>query len=230
VASDTVEICMDDAAIDEQIAYYRQRAAEYDITSTPPGDSLRVHGEQLDHALDAFAPRGDVLEIASGTGIWTEKLLRHASRVDALDAAAEMHDVARDKIGDDPRVAFIVGNVFAWRPHHRYDVVFFANWLSHVPRTLFGPFWDVVATALRPGGRVFFVDELFDAWRHEKTSGGHVDGSDDLVSRQLLDGRSFRVVKVFRPADALEDALTGLGWSADIHAVGPFFWATAHRG
>lgn len=138
---------MADPVLSEQITYYRARAPEYDRTSTPPNDQLRSFGERLDAALDAFAPRGDVLEIASGTGIWTEKLLRHASSVHALDAAPEMHAIARARVGDDVRVSFIPADVFDWEPERRYDVVFFANWLSHVPHARFADLWEVVARA-----------------------------------------------------------------------------------
>jgi len=58
-----------------QIDYYRQRAPEYDETSSPPGNPLAPHGQRIEDALHAFAPAGKVLEIASGTGTWT----RHCS-------------------------------------------------------------------------------------------------------------------------------------------------------
>src|SRR5919198_666959 len=50
---------------------------------------------ELEAALDAFAPRGDVLELAAGTGLWTRHLLRHADRVTAVDAVAEVLDLNR---------------------------------------------------------------------------------------------------------------------------------------
>ena len=48
--------------LDEQIAYYRARAAEYDATSQPPGDPFAAHGaamvaavERLDLLAEVFA-------------------------------------------------------------------------------------------------------------------------------------------------------------------------------
>jgi hypothetical protein len=47
----------------EQIAYYRACAPEYlDGALHAPG------GEEIEAALDAFAPAGDVLELACGPG------------------------------------------------------------------------------------------------------------------------------------------------------------------
>jgi ubiquinone/menaquinone biosynthesis C-methylase UbiE len=43
---------------------------------------------EVEEALRTFAPRGDVLELAAGTGIWTRKLADLVDRVVALDANA----------------------------------------------------------------------------------------------------------------------------------------------
>jgi hypothetical protein len=43
-----------DDLIAEQIAYYRNRALDYDRTSRPPGDSLANYGNELFAALDRF--------------------------------------------------------------------------------------------------------------------------------------------------------------------------------
>src|SRR3954454_4082061 len=112
----------------EQIAYYRARASEYlDGVLDLPG------GEEIEAALDVFAPAGDVLDLACGPGTWTPRLLQEATTVTAVDAAPEMLAIARDTVGDDDRVQFVLADLFAWRPDRRYDVVFFGFWLSHVP-------------------------------------------------------------------------------------------------
>jgi hypothetical protein len=219
----------EDALVKEQIEYYRARAPEYDVTSSPPGDSLAPYAGQIEVGLDGFRPTGRVLEIASGTGVWTVPLLRYASSVTALDSSPEMHELSRRRIGGDPRLRYLHADVFSWQPDGRYDVVFFANWLSHVLPERFHRFWETVRAALAPAGRVFFVDELVDAWRYDElfreTSAG--DPSAPIVRRSLLDGRAFRVVKVFWNPEELRSKLGAMGWEADIHTAGPFFWAQA---
>jgi SAM-dependent methyltransferase len=220
----------EDALIREQIDYYRGRAPDYDATSSPPGDPLAPYARQIEAALERFRPAGRVLEIASGTGVWTAQLLRHAESVTALDASTEMHELSRAKIGDDPRVRRVTADVFSWNPDVQYDVVFFANWLSHVPPGRFRRFWETVRAALAPAGRVFVVDEIEDAWRHEVLREEFVsDPSVPVVSRSLADGRSFRVVKQFWNPAELRAALLAMGWDAEVHPAGPFFSAQAVR-
>ena len=215
-----------ESLIQEQIEYYRAPASEYDATAHPPDDPLAGFGEKIELALDAFAPTGDVLEIASGTGTWTRLLLQHASSVTALDSAPEMHRESRRKLGDEPRVRYVQTDVFSWEPARTYDVVFFANWLSHVPPGLFDHFWTNVRRAVHPNGRVFIVDERQDAWRHEHLRETFVaDESVPVVTRPLQDGRTFNIVKVFWNPDQLVERVRMLGWDIRVKTAGPFFWA-----
>jgi SAM-dependent methyltransferase len=221
-------VCVEeDALVREQIEYYRARAPEYDGTSSPLGDPLAPYAKQIEMGLDRFRPTGRVLEIASGTGGWTVHLLRHASSITALDSSPEMHELSRRKIGGDPRVRYLLADVFSWKPDGRYDVVFFANWLSHVPPARLRRFWETVREALAPAGRVFFADELDDARRHDERFRETFadDPSVPIVDRSLPDGRTFRVVKVFWHPEDLRSTLGAMGWDAEIHTAGPYFWA-----
>ena len=216
----------EDALLREQIEYYRARAPEYELTSSSPGDPLALYRRQIELGLDAFRPTGRVLEIASGTGVWTAHLLRYSSSVTALDSSPEMHELSRGRIGEDPRIRYLRADVFSWEPDGRYDVVFFANWLSHVPPERFHRYWETVRAALAPAGRVFIADELVEIQElFRETFAG--DPSLPVVRRSLLDGRTFRVVKVFWNPEKLRSTLDAMEWDVDFHTAGPFFWAEA---
>lgn len=204
----------------EQIAYYRAIAREYEDHALPyPGE------DELAAALHAFRPCGRVLELACGPGAWTERLLRHAESVTAVDAAPEMLARARARVGESARTRFVQADVFAWTPDRRYDVVFFGFWLSHVPEDRFEAFWSLVAACLEPAGRVFFVDDAYRA-PDELIEG---DAS-STVLRRLNDGTAYRAVKVpHRPA-GLEAWLTRLGWRITVTpTAGPFYWGAGAR-
>jgi SAM-dependent methyltransferase len=184
--------------------------------------------------FDAFAPRGDVLELAAGTGIWTGELLRFADRVTALDASDETLAINRAKHGSD-RVDRLRADLFSFTPRRRFDVVFFSFWISHVPPARWAGFWSLVADALVPGGRVFFLDSARPVhaiangppgWRESKSAEG-VDAraTSDVAERRLRDGSRFTVVKRYWEPSRLADDLESLGWNA---SVGETSWAFVH--
>jgi demethylmenaquinone methyltransferase/2-methoxy-6-polyprenyl-1,4-benzoquinol methylase len=115
-------------------------------------------------------------------------------------------------------------DVFRWEPDDRYDVVFFANWLSHVPPTRFEEFWLLVKRCLTPTGRVFFVDEdTADMWQEE-----FVDDA-RTISRRRVGGQTFDIVKVFYDATELEERLHGLGWDVRVRSTGGLYWGEGRR-
>lgn len=210
-----------DELLGEQIAYYRAVAGEYEEHAIGGGGEA-----ELLEALEAFAPRGRVLELASGPGAWTERLLRHASHVTAVDAAPEMIARARARVGD-ARARFIQADLFSWQPDEpgSYDVVFHGFWISHVPIDRFARFWSMVAAALAPGGRVFFADDNF------RTKEELIEGAASAtIERKLLDGTAFRAVKVPWDAAELESELRALGWDIEVRqTAGPFYWGAGRR-
>jgi SAM-dependent methyltransferase len=208
-----------DHLLAEQRAYYRALAPDYlDQVLDLPG------GAEVAEALDAFQPRGSVLELACGPGVWTGQLLRHATEVTAIDASSEMLAIAAARTGGE-RVRFIQADLFTWEPDDRYDVVFMGFWLSHVPAERFESFWSLVADCLKPEGRVFFADDAY------RTPDELVEGpSSSTIRRRIPAGTAFRLVKVpYQPAD-LERRLHQLGWHIRVTAAaGAFYWGAGCR-
>jgi SAM-dependent methyltransferase len=214
----------------EQAHYYRERAGEYDDWWLRRGrydhgpetnarwfaDAALVQAE-----LDRFKPTGEVLELACGTGLWTERLIAHADRLTALDGSAEMLELCRARVSD-PRVRRLQADLFAWEPDRAYDVCFFGFWLSHVPVERFAAFWEKVQRALAPDGRVFFVDSA----RHDLASA--VDHKlsapeDPVMLRRLADGREYHIVKRFYEPPSLQRELAELGWEVQVGSTPTFF-------
>ena len=227
-----------DALLEEQIAYYRARAPEYDDwwERRGPydlGPAFLEHWEQekaaVYDALLAFDARGRVLELAAGTGNFTRSLAGTADAVTAVDASPEALAIAAAKVDAVPTpggpcpVELVVADLFEWRPGRRYDVVFFSFWLSHVPEDRFDDFWALVADALAPGGRVAFVDNA----RPDDPAAA----SGDVAHRTLQDGSAFTIVKRYWEPPALASDLGELGWAADVSTTpgGLFLVGTATR-
>ncbi len=202
-----------------QRAYYSDIAPTYEHCAIPGWK-----GEDIDGALEEFRPAGDVLELACGTGVWTERLERHAQRLTALDASAEMLELARARV-QSPRVRFVQADIFDWEPDRRYDTVVFCFWLSHVPLERFDEFWGLVGRSLKDEGRVFFADDA------HRTPQELVHGeSGQTVRRRLPDGSSRTIFKVPHDPAGLERRLASTGWRISVSAAeGPFFWGRGAR-
>jgi SAM-dependent methyltransferase len=215
-----------DGLLAEQLAYYRAVAPEYDEAAQR--DANEVDRGELESALERFAPGGDVLELAGGTGHWTVSLVRYASRLTVLDASEEALAINRVKsAGAATPVKYVVADIFDWRPAQRYEVVFFSFWLSHVPPRRFDSFWQLVDRALRPGGRVFFIDSALA--RSEPADHVRRDDPERGVSiRQLNDGRQYNIVKVFWQPEALEQRLATLGFDMSVRGTGHGYCIYGH--
>ncbi|MFH1372564.1 MAG: class I SAM-dependent methyltransferase [bacterium] len=219
----------EESLIQQQIEYYRARSSEYDEWFLRMGryDWGDEHRKQwfsevagVHKALESSKPGGNILELACGTGLWTKHLASHAGKLVAVDASREAIEINRQRVADD-RVTYIEADLFSWQPAERFDYLFFGFWLSHVPLLRFDEFWNNVADALTPEGKVFFVDSLFTP---ESTARDHasIDQS-GRARRKLNDGREYEIVKVFHEPSELERKLVERSWDGYVRATGKFF-------
>ena len=195
--------------LQEMMIYYQERAHEYDEWFYRQGRYDRgseqnerwfAEAAEVVAALGTLNLSGDILELAPGTGIWTERLVRTAATVTAVDASAEMIEINRTKVANE-RVTYLQADLFTWQPERLYDGIFFGFWLSHVPLERLDSFLESVAAMLRPGGKIFFVDSLpVDS----SSAIDHVlpEPGNQVMVRKLNDGRAFQIVKNFyEPVD-----------------------------
>lgn len=191
--------------LDEMKRYYQASAREYDAIINrqgryDQGPELNARWfaewEEVVAQLHAFHLSGHVLELAAGTGLWTQQLLRSATTVTAVDASADMLAVNQAKVAN-PRVRYILADLFSWQPDRVYDALFVGFWLSHVPREQLAAFLRFCWTWLRPGGKLFFVDDtgVFTTSPNQPTRHAR-----QLETRTLPDGRRFQIVKNYYEA------------------------------
>jgi demethylmenaquinone methyltransferase/2-methoxy-6-polyprenyl-1,4-benzoquinol methylase len=208
---------MNDSILEEQIQYYRARAQEYDASIVEATDLL-APGRILLLNLGTF---DSILELACGTGIWTETLLQMGNKVIAVDAAPEMLDIAHQKLGEE-RIQYQQADLFHWQPDRQYDLVFFANWLSHVPPDGLDTFLSKVQRAVQPGGCIAMIDQ------HRPSDSDRRIAKDDIyATRPIQDGRQFTIVKAFYDLEYLRNKFESLGFEVHIDKfTGTFFFLT----
>ena len=212
-----------------QIQYYRDRASEYDEWFFRQGryDRGEAHRQQwfaevaeVEVALGAAKPAGDILELACGTGLWTQHLAPLATRLTAVDTSPEAISLNQQRV-NAASVKYVIADLFNWTPDRQFDFIFFGFWLSHVPIERFASFWQMVAGALKPNGRVFFVDSLST---QDSTARNHATLNQQGYSeRKLNDGRTYNVVKIFYEPNQLQASLENLEWLGHVYCTEKFF-------
>jgi demethylmenaquinone methyltransferase/2-methoxy-6-polyprenyl-1,4-benzoquinol methylase len=188
--------------IETMKTYYQERAGEYDDWFYRRGPFDRgeeinarwfMEVDEIGAALERLQLSGDVLELAPGTGIWTERFARTARTVTAVDASAEMIKINRAKVASK-RVSYVQSDLFQWQPERTYDAVCFCFWLSHVPLERLDAFLGMVAQVARPGCKIFFADSGRNALGSTLTR-SLPEEEQQVETRKLQDGRTFQVVK-----------------------------------
>ncbi len=191
---------VNDEQLAEQLAYYSSRAPEYDDwwhrrgvfdRGAEENAAWSADAEEALTALNSTDLGQDVLELAPGTGTWTVHLAPRAPNLTLVDGSAEM--LSHNPVAQREGVTVEIADLFTWTTAQRFDSVVFAFWISHVPRERLTSFFASVASWLRPGGRVFFVDD-----RELATTEPHVtQSSGQTMVRRLGDGTDATIVKNF---------------------------------
>ena len=217
---------MQDDILNDQLTYYRARASEYDeslqgrrrFLGDEASTTIQQELARVRQALHDLGRFDEVLELACGTGTWTRELLRVGTRITALDGSPEMLAIARANV-DNAAVEFLCADIFAWKPTTQFDLVMFAGWISHVPPDRLDGFLDKVRDAVRPGGRVFLVDEPAGG---REFSGAVEAGM--YQTRSIRDGRAFRIIKVYYDPLVLRDTLEQHGFDSATADAGEYFF------
>jgi len=208
--TDTAPDALNEAASVRAVAeYYAARAQEYDLTAgyeDMVAEPLRAPAKV--RCQDLFR-NTDVLEIACGTGYWTEVMAQVARSVLATDVCEEMLALARRRLAAYKNVRFQVADAYSLDGvREGFDAACAVWWWSHIPKRLIPQFLATLHSRLRPDARVLFVDQLPSAYAPKDQ---RVDVSGDTTEeRRAPDGRLFRIVKNFPTQEEVLGALAGL--------------------
>ena len=203
----------------EQRDYYAARASEYDESYQRIGqydrgpDTNAQWQAEMARVIGAFAEvpiGGDVLELAAGTGFWTEHLVSRARTLHVIDSSAETLAVNRSRLGRAAeRVSYEVADLFEWHPPRTWDTCMFGFWICKVPDDRIAGFLNTVAAALRPGGVVCFIEKSAPS-----------DPATEQIERTLNDGRRFTIIDHPRPPRLLVDLFAAAGLRIEVETVG----------
>ena len=148
--------------MDQLAQYYAKRAAEYERIYAKPERQTDL--DALRRRIGRMFAAKKVLELACGTGYWTEVIAGGASGVSALDANEEVLQIARTKSYPAGRVELLTGDCYAPPDfNRRHDALFAGFWWSHVPLERLDSFIETATRSVVPGALMAFLDNRYVA-------------------------------------------------------------------
>ena len=206
--------------------YYAARAREYERIYAKPERQADL--KQLEVLLLMFFAGCRVLEVACGTGYWTQFLARAAKAVAAVDVSPETLEVAAEKSWPPERVSFRVADAYALPDDlGTFDAAFAGFWWSHIPVRDRGRFLHSLDQRLLVGAKVLLIDNLFVEGSNTPIAGRDADGN-TYQRRRLDDGSEHVVLKNF-PSDAELCADIGvLGRNTQFTAL-QYYWLFSYE-
>jgi len=198
--------------------YYAARAPIYDEVYLRPERQADL--AELRRRIAGWFAGRSVLEVACGTGFWTQFIVPVAARVVATDAVLEPLALARLRPGVE-RVAFVQADAFALPESLGvFDAAFAGLWISHVPRERVRNFLTGLHARLAPGACVVLVDNT-EAQCGRLPIAGRDAAGNAYQQRTLPDGTTHRVLKNFPTESELQSMIDGIG-------TRPQYWRGAH--
>jgi demethylmenaquinone methyltransferase/2-methoxy-6-polyprenyl-1,4-benzoquinol methylase len=192
--------------------YYAKRAPEYERIYAKPERQKDLH------TLRKFVARTlagcDVLEVACGTGWWTEVLAGTARSVVATDINDEVLAIAKTKSFPCDNVSFQRCDALRLdQVSGEFNAGLAAFWWSHLTRAALQQFMHSFHSRLKPGSTVVFIDNIYVEGSSTPISRRDADRN-TYQMRKLDDGSSTEVLKNFptdaEMAEALGDIADGL--------------------
>ncbi len=201
--------------------YYDRRAAEYEKIYQKPERQHEL--EWLRHRIPELLRNRTVLEVACGTGYWTQFIARTARKVEACDINESVLEIAREKPIPAKRVSFFKADAITLEGVPAgCDAAFAGFWWSHVRKAEIAKFVANLAARLEPGSVVAFLDNTYAEGSSTAVSRRDAEGN-AYQMRRLANGEEYEVLKNFPTAQELADAVRGVAAEAHLESL-KYYW------
>ncbi len=200
--------------------YYKERAPVYDrVYAYPERQNELRYLEGM--VAEAFTER-TVLEVAAGTGYWSQFIAQTARSLLATDATSEALSQL-EKRGRWSNVSMQVVDAYSLSELGcHFDAAFAGLWFSHVPVERRLDWIDELHQCLLPGARVVFLDNSLAQCKRLPITYTDAAGN-TYQDRQTDSGEVYRVLKNFPTQYEMTSLVADVGTS---HSYREFehFW------
>ena len=208
------------------VNYYSRRAHEYELIYKKPERQAAL--SRLRSYLQQLFVGHDVLELACGTGYWTEVIASFANTILALDASEEVLSIARSKTYLNKQVHFDQSDVYVLdNVSGDFSAGLAAFWWSHVSRDKLPDFLDLFHNKLNLGAQVCFVDNKYVAGSSTPVSEQDALGN-TYQTRRLQDGTEHKVMKNFPTTEYLIEMVSPFAHDIVVEDF-EYFWSLSYK-
>lgn len=201
--------------------YYARRASEYERVYDKPERQHEL--EWLRHRVPQLFRGRDVLEVACGTGYWTQFIAREARHVHACDINDAVLDIAREKPIAPGRATFTRGDAITLEGAPAgCDAAFAGFWWSHVKKSEIAKFVANLSAKLEPGALVAILDNNYAEGSSTPISRRDAEGN-TYQMRALANGEQYEVLKNFPTAEELREAVNPVAREAHLETL-TYYW------
>lgn len=184
------------------VSYYARRAAEYESIYQKPERQTDLRC--LEAILGEAFPGLEVLEVACGTGYWTQFIAKSARRIVATDFNAEVLEIARRKVYGNCQVSFHQADAYSLdKEPSNCAAGFHGFWWSHIPLQRLADFLRSFHVHLPAGAPVVMIDNAY------------IEGSSTPIARSDEHGNTYQVRQL--KDGSMHEVLKNFPSSADIH-------------
>jgi SAM-dependent methyltransferase len=201
--------------------YYGKRASEYEQIYDKPERQAQL--EWLRHRIPEIFRDRTVLEVACGTGYWTQFIAPAARHVHACDINEPVLEIAREKPLPAGRVSYFIADAVTLEGVPAgCDAAFAGFWWSHVKKSDLAAFVKNLALHLEPGATVAILDNTFAPGSSTPVSRRDAEGN-TYQKRRLANGDEYEVLKNFPTAEELREALGPVAREAHLESL-MYYW------
>lgn len=206
-------------------AYYAQRAQEYEEVYAIPERQNDLRS--LRALLQLLLAEQDVLEVACGTGFWTQPVSLVAHSIVATDVSDEVLAIARTKEYSRNNVRFARVDAFhLGTVEGNFSAGFAGFWWSHIRLGELRRFLEGFHAKLGPGRLVVSTDNTRRGTRHPFTRTD--EGGNTYQTRRLNDGSVHEVLKNIPTEDELKIYLSGIATDITYTQL-TYYWCLSYR-
>ena len=189
-------------------SYYSKRAPIYDAVYAYPErqQDLRF----LEHYIAEQLTGLNVLEIAAGTGYWTQYIATQAKSILATDVTIEPLNQIGMRVTSIPIQVKIVSAYLLSELDQKFNGAFAGLWFSHVPKQRRHEFLESLHQVLTSSAKVLFIDNSISQCKRLPLSYTDEFGN-TYQDRVLEDGTTHRILKNFPTEEELVEVISDFG-------------------